>query len=519
MSIQDGLLGRWVGAATGDRASFGAGGPLAIGLMDFSLALTIRTNDRPTTGLGDIAAAFERPERRGFSVGFHHGAPCGNHGNDRNLFFGLDAATEPRWTDHGRPSPETIMVCALAVHDDGLYAATWEGGPSDRGHVYRRSAVGWVDCGAPWDANAVSRLAVHDGRLYAGVSRLRGGGSGMPDSANRGPGGRILRYEGGREWADCGQLEGADSIAGLVPFAGELYAIPMYSEGVFRMRAPGDWVSCGSPGRRLLALGVHAGGLYGAGNDHADVDSAIAQTAAGIVVPARSSRGGGGMFEYVGDGAWTSLGLQPDTTQVYSIETYEDGLFIGTWPNGLVLRHEGDERWRSTGRLGRETEVMNLLAYNGMLYAGTLPKAEVYRFDGDDRWQLVGTLDRTPDVLYRRAASMAVYRGELYCGTLPSGRVHSMRTGAGVTVDRALTGGWHHVVAVRSGGTVALHVDGGLAAAWGDERGETLDLGSLPPLVLGGGPRAAFDGELAEARLYGRALDAAEIADLAVGAS
>jgi hypothetical protein len=37
----------------------------------------------------------------------------------------------------------------------------------------------------------------------------------------------------------------------------------MYSEGLFRLEEPGDWRWCGSPGRRLLALGVHGGALYG----------------------------------------------------------------------------------------------------------------------------------------------------------------------------------------------------------------------------------------------------------------
>jgi hypothetical protein len=429
--------------------------------------------------------------------------------------FGLDAGTRPVWTDLGSPSPAAIMVAGLAVVDGSLYAATWEGPPEERGHVYRLDGTTWTDCGAPWDCNAVTRLAVHGDRLYAGVSRLRGGGSGLPDSANQAPGGRILRYEGEQDWTDLGRLGDADSVAGLVPFGGELYAIPMYSEGLYRFVEPGRWEWCGSPGRRLLALAVHENALYGAGNDHADVTSAIAQTAAGIVVPQQSPEGGGGIFRYDGGTSWTSLGLQPDTTQVYSIETYDGEMHIGTWPNGVVYRRGPSGEWRSCGGLGEETEVMNLLAFNGLLYAGTLPRAMLFRMDGPASWSEIGRLDWTPDVLYRRAASMAVHRGRLVVGTLPSGRVHSMRTGQAVSAGRAMPAGEHHVAAVRRGPTLELFLDGALVATERDPTGAVLDLGPLPALTPGRGPRARFAAGVTDAKLHSRAMDAAEIARLA----
>ena len=488
---------------------------LPIGTADFTLSAWIRLPARPMSNPGDVLAAFDTTERRGLVLEFLDSSPCGNHGNDRELSFGMDAGTVPAWTDLGRPDPAVIMVAGLAVLDGRLYAATWEGPPSNRGHVYRlEQGGGWADCGSPWDCNAVSRLAVHDGRLYAGVSRLRGGGSGMPDSANQGPGGRVFRYEGGADWSDLGRLGDADSVAAIVPFEGDLYAIPMYSEGLYRLAAGGGWTWCGSPGRRLLALGVHAGALYGAGNDHADVVSAIAQTAAGVVVPARSAEGGGGVFRYAGGTSWESLGLQPGTTQVYSIETFGGAMHIGTWPNGLVLRHDGDGAWHSRGHLGEETEVMNLIAFNGALYGGTLPEARVFRLDGTDAWTDVGRLDATLDVLYRRAASMAIHEGDLVVGTLPSGRVHSMRVCVAVSAGRALDPGLHHVAALRRAATVTLYVDGQEAGVR-TSPGGTLDLGVLPPLRLGGGPRAAFAGDVLEPRLFAAALDVDAIAALA----
>jgi hypothetical protein len=147
----------------------------AVGGGDFSVTLTIDVPDRTADSLGDVAAAYDPVSRRGWTLGFLDAAPCGNHPNDRELAFAIDAGTKPEWTDLGRPSATTIMVAALAVLDGRLYAATWEGPPSDRGHVYRLDGTGWIDCGSPWDCNAVTRLAVHDGSLYAGVSRREPG--------------------------------------------------------------------------------------------------------------------------------------------------------------------------------------------------------------------------------------------------------------------------------------------------------------------------------------------------------
>ena len=495
--------------------------PAGLGARDISVAAWVSAAADPATVLGDVVSWFDPSRRSGFTLGFEHGAPCGSHGNDRTAWFGVDTGTYPRLVDHGRPGTATVMVCSLASFEGDLYAATWEDGPDPRGRVHRLRAGGWEDCGSPWDANAVTRLAVHRGSLYAGVSRLRGGGSGRDDSANQKPGGRVLRFEGGRSWSDQGQLAEADSVAALIPFRGALYAAPMYSEGVFRLDRLGSWTWCGSPGRRLLALGVHAGALYGAGNDHAHVDSAIALTKAGVVVPARSAAGGGGVFRYDGGERWTSRGLQPDTTQLYSIETYGGRMHVGTWPTGAVFRAAdldaaGDAGWESIGRLGAETEIMNLQSYNGKLYAGTLPHAQLYRYDGDADWALLGTIDETPDVRYRRAASMVVFRGELFVGTLPSGNVHSLRTGAVATFDRSLAAGWHHLAGVRESGRVSLFVDGVEVAAGTEEgAGGPFERDRNVPLILGGGPRADFEGDLAAVRLWDRALDTEEIRVLA----
>ena len=310
------------------------------------------------------------------------------------------------------------MIYALATHEGTLYAATWEesADTSPRGHVYRLDGDAWVDCGSPWDCNAVTRLAVHEGQLYAGVSRVKSGGSGRPETLNTNPGGRILRYEGGTTWSDCGQLPDAD-------FDRRARAVrrrPVRDTAVLAGRLPDggprDWEFVGGPGRRLLALGVSTRALYGAGNDHVNVDSAIQQTAAGIVVAAESNEGGGGRLP---------LRRRRDLDELRHAAGHDPGLFdrdataVGcTSARGRPVSCSAwamTSQWQNTGRLGEETEVMALASYNGMLYAGTLPHAEVYRYDGDGDWTRLRSLDQTPDVLYRRAHAMGVYRGALYC--------------------------------------------------------------------------------------------------------
>jgi hypothetical protein len=76
--------------------------------------------------------------------------------------------------------------------------------------------------------------------------------------------------------------------------------------------------------------------------------------------------------------------------------------------------------------------------------------------------------------------------------------------------------GWHHVAAVREGSAVALYVDGALVdRRTADAESRSAAVATAPPLVLGGGPRAGFEGELAGVRLFGRALTGDEVASAA----
>ena len=288
-------------------------------------------------------------------------------------------------------------------------------------------------------------------------------------------------------------MEGADSCAGMAVFRGELYAIPLYSQGVFRYQGGDRWEHCGTPGRRMMSLGVFNGHLYGAGNEGGE---------------------SGGVFRYAGGSDWVHAGGQQGVSQVYSFAAHNGRLHAGTWPEGKVFRDDGDDPWTCVGRLGEELEVMAMAVFNGKLYAGTLPLGQVYRYDGGDTWTLTGQLDTTPDVKYRRVWSMAVYRGRLFAGTLPSGLVYALQAGANVTHDHELAPGWRRLAAVRTEGRLELHVDGVRVATSAACDASAFDLSTDQPLRIGAGAIDTFNGRIRDLRLYRRALAEDEIGRL-----
>lgn len=464
----------------------------------------------PTRGadLGTLVSCFDPRTRTGAELGFLDAHSTTSRTNTGGVEFGVDWGSRPQWSSLGRPG-RTVGVLALAVHNGELYAGSLGGGGV--GGVFRWDGR-WVELAGATTANCISALASYNGNLYAASTRYRTGGSALDLPDNDAPGGDVVCLQTDGSWASVGRLPGVDAITSLAVHDGRLYAAAMYQEGIWVLEN-GRWQSCGSPGRRVLTLAVHGGRLHAGGNDHADPDSAIALTRQGVVVAQRNENGGGGVFAMNPDHSWDDLGYQPQTTQIYSIATSRDKLLVSTWPNGTVYEYDDGRTWRSTGRLGAETEVMGLLNYNGALYGGTLPHAQIYRRDPDG-WTAVGTLDVTPNALYRRAAGLAVHRGCLVVGTLPSGFVHTMRAGDVVTYDRGLAPGWHHVVTTCAAETVTLWIDGKAVCSRRRKDRPTCPLPDRPTLI-GAGSRAHFAGVVRDLRLYDRALGANEIEALA----
>ncbi len=472
------------------------------GSSDFTISTWIETDGRCDDVLGDIVSKFDPQTRRGFNFSLmnYAGVSC-NQSNSRNIHFGIDdGSPSPQWVDCGRPG-NNLFVFALTVFQGDLYAGTFETGKDETGHVYRYgNGTMWIDCGSPDGANSVMSLCVYQGRLYAGTGRYNAKGSALAESPNQHPGGRVYRYDGEKKWTDCGRLGEANEAFAMAVYDDKLYAIPLYSMGLFRYDGEKAWTDLGNPGKRLMALGPYNGGLYLTGN-------------------------GGGVYRFTASGKFTHVGDQPETTQVYSIAIYNGLMHVGTWPKARVFRFDGKENnhvWNDTGRLGDELEVMGMAVYNGKLYAGSLPLAKVFRYDEGTAWADTGQLDFTPDVRYRRAWSMAVFQGKLFCGTLPSGHVHSLEVGTNVTYDRELPPGWQHLAAVRNKESLRLYLNGrqvaeskAAAEANAVEPTTALNIANAAPLKIGFGAHDYFKGALSDLRLYDRALDAGEIGQLA----
>ena len=475
---------------------------LQLGTDDFSLSVKIYSEENVDDSLGDIVAKFDPQQRNGFNFGLkRHSAACNSLANLQNLHFGIDdGQIDPAWTDCGRPG-NAIFVMSLVVHEGDLYAGTFETGAEESGRVFRYvGGEEWEDLGAPDAANAVMTMASFGGQLYAGTGRLKALGSSLPPSLNREEGGCVFRLEDGK-WVECGKLGGVkgeyaeythDTVHALDVFQGQLYGLPLYTQGLFRYDGQQSWIDCGSHGRRAMHLGVFRDPLY------------VLENGNGVI-----------RFEAGDDWTrWTRVTELPGASQVYSMAVYEGRMVVGTWPEARVFGWEEDGSWSDMGRLGDELEVMGMAVYNGKLYAGTLPLAQVYRYDGDGQWTCTGQLDTTPDVRYRRAWSTAVFQGKLFFGTLPSGRVLSVEAGRNATCDHQLAPGWRHLAAVRSGGVLRLYIDGaevGVSTAFDPA---AYDLSNQQPLQIGSGQHDYFHGRLCDLRLYRGALSAAEIATL-----
>ena len=464
---------------------------LRLGTGDFSIALWVHTAEKLDDDLGDLVTQYDAKKRVGFNLSLRNNTGVTScQANTRQLQFGIDAGSEPKWTDEGRPG-KAVLAFALAVHDGNLYAGTASNAKNEVGRIYRYDGPAkWVDCGAPDKCNAISSLAVHQGKLYAASSKYRFAGSALTESDNPNLGGGIYRYEGENGWTKVGRLPDTEAVGGLVVFKGRLYASSLFKPaGFFRYEADGKWTSLAVPaGKRVESLGVFNGYLWATSYD------------------------GGRVYRYDGTD-WKDFGQLGDNTQTYSFAIHRGRLCVGTWPSGKVFRLNED-KWEDIGRLGSELEVMGMLVHNGQLYAGTLPLAEVYRYDGGQTWTKTAQLDKTPDVKYRRAWTMAQYKGKLFCSTLPTGHIHSLEAGPCITHDRELSPGWHHVVAVKQGGTLRLHVDGKVVAESTRFDPAKFDLTTDEPMFIGAGAGNFFNGAMSDVRLYRRALNVKEISQL-----
>jgi len=461
---------------------------------DFTIAAWVHLDEAQTDVPGDLLSQYDGERQRGFHLSLKTNAGVTTtQANLRQLQFGIDNGQASEWIDVGRPG-NALLAFALTAYDGKLWAGTCEPGQDEAGRVYRyQGEQKWTDCGAPAPCNSVTALCEFDGKLYAGTGKYRLRGSALAESENAHSGGGVFRYDGDGRWIDCGQLPGVEAIGGMVVFGGKLYASSLYQPaGFFRYEGEDRWTTLETPGKRVEALGAYNGYLYATSYD------------------------GGHVYRFDGN-KWEDcgqLGDAADNTQTYSFAVHRGRLFVGTWRTGRVYRFEDVNRWTDVGRLGQELEVMGMLVHNGRLIAGTLPLAEVYEYDGQQAWRRMAQLDNTPDVMYRRAWTMAEFDGRVFTSTLPSGRVYSYQAGASLMDAHAFPAGWHHVTAIKQSNRLSLFVDGRLIAS-STFNPSDYDLSSQAPLTIGFGQNDFFCGRMCEIRLYERALSGDEITSLA----
>ncbi len=490
---------------------------------DFTLSLRVEVPADRAGAAGGLAAKFDPASRTGFSLSAISSAGGYNGpGDELRLSFGIDAGTEPRWFDRGRPSPTSNYVSnSLTVFDGALHAATSDApAAADRGHVYRHlGGTEWQDLGQVGreGAHGVGPLIVHRGALFAATWNYDWTRVHDEDLAAC----HVYRYEAPGRWQDCGQPGDARRIFSLASYRGDLLAMGDDST-VHVHRGEGRWELVQRFDTFAHPASVHDGRLV-----------------LGMLQPATVHAFDGSDWDDLGN----PIGDPARCDEIHTLATFHGALHAGTWPLGRVARWDAaGRRWRQTGRLGDSSEVMALNVYNGKLYSSTIPRAEVFRYERDGSWTSLRRLFDPPGwrpVLVRnmgtpegferhrewtRITSLTQHDGLVFAsvGSCTSaavdapadvrGTVHAFGTGVVATTPRTLEPGRHHVAAVRRGGTLSIYVDGReTATATGTVTGS---IGTVAPLRVGEDEAGRYAGAIDDFHTFDRALDGREIGAL-----
>ena len=150
-----------------------------------------------------------------------------------DLYAGNDAVkcyryeSDGNWAFCGRLGPTSEVLCqGMTTYRGHLYGSTIPA-------MYRYDGgTNWVCIGRnPHGITQVHKLQVCEGRLYAGTW----------------PQGKVLRYEGGDQWTDCGQLGIAtdqyqiNEVNDLTVYNGKLYAGVIPKAEVYRYEGRANW--------------------------------------------------------------------------------------------------------------------------------------------------------------------------------------------------------------------------------------------------------------------------------------
>jgi len=144
--------------------------------------------------------------------------------DDKQMVFRYDG--DSRWTPCGRIEAGSKLF-AMMVYRDALWGAS-------NTTIHRYDGESSWDIVGQFDADAINQihtLGVHDGSLLAGTWPL----------------GRVIRYRGDNDWADCGELGVStdqykiNEVNELTTYNGKLYAGVIPKAEVWRYEVDGDW--------------------------------------------------------------------------------------------------------------------------------------------------------------------------------------------------------------------------------------------------------------------------------------
>ena len=495
---------------------------------EFTISLWLDV-PRDRSGMaGGLASQFDPATRMGFNLSAisSAGGYCGPS-DELRISFGIDAGSEPRWLDFGRPSATSNYVSnSLTVFEGRVHAATSDSPePSERGHVFRHlGGTDWEDLGkvGTEGASGVGPLVVHRNDLYAATwnydwTRVH---DQRPAACH------VYRYGGPGRWEDCGQPGRATRLFSLGSWRGELLVAGDDST-IHRYRGERSWEKIGAFETFAHPMGIHH-----------------EQLILGMLQPASVRTFDGSDWLDLGN----PLGDPARCDEIHSLATFRRQLLVGTWPLGRVARWDVDiGSWRQMGRLGDSTEVMALNVYNGKLYGAGIPRAEVFRYERDGDWTSlrrffdppgwqpvrVANMRRPPDGDRRmrewsRVTSLTQHEGLLYAsiGSCTSaavdapadirGSVQAMGAGIVATTPNSLEPGWHHVAARLIGNQVSIHIDGREATAANGQLPRPVSTSAS--LRIGEDETGAYRGQIASFRMYQRPLDDPEIEGLAATA-
>jgi hypothetical protein len=492
---------------------------------EFAVSLWLEVPRHRSGVAGGLASQFDPRTRTGFNLSAisSAGGYCGPS-EELRISFGIDAGSEPRWSDFGRPSPTSNYVSnSLTVFEGRVHAATSDApSPGDRGHVYRHlGGTDWEDLGKVGHdgASGVGPLVVHKDELYAATwnydwTRVH--------AQQLGPC-HVYRYDRPGRWEDCGPPGDSRRLFSLASWRGELLAAGD-DRTIHRYRGDRSWEKVGAFETFAHPMGIHDGELI-----------------LGMLQPASVRRFDGSAWQTLGN----PLGDPARCDEIHSVATYRGELLVGTWPLGRVARWDAERGgWSQMGRLGDSTEVMDLTVYNGKLYGAAIPRAEVFRYERDGDWTslrrcfgppgwrpvLVANMRRPPDGDRRmrswsRVTSLTEHAGLLYAsiGSCTSaavdapadvrGSVQALGVGIVATTPRSLAPGWHNVTASCRGNSVSIHVDGREMAT---ASGQLPRPAATPArLRVGEDETGPYRGRIAGFQMHQRPLDGREIAALA----